>query len=124
MELAGTMPRVRGNYKIEFEKEAPISTFFELTEEHLPREFMSQLLAVKGDGGNRVSMTTDFNKKDYGNGFGASATLSIGCGSDDATTSAAAALCSQWSIFFAKQHFEMAEQVYRQMMAERGVQVR
>lgn len=124
MELHGIAPRVRGHYTITFQNEAPINTFFEFTEEHLPREFMNQLAAVKGDGSNRVSMTTDFTMKDYGNGFAASATLSLNCGGTDELTSAAALVCSQWSIYFAKQHFELAEQTYKQMLAERGVQPR
>ena len=121
MEFHGSAPRVRGEFTTEFKVDGgPVHTFFELTEEHLPEDFMSQLAAVRGDGSNRISMSADFGKKEFGNGFSASATVSINCGATDVEVGAAANLASRWSIYFAKQHFEMAEQEYMGLMATRG----
>jgi hypothetical protein len=124
MELFSHAPKVTGHYEFVLDKdEPPVITYYQLMEEHLPREFMDEILAVRGDGTGRISFSTDFGIKEFGTGAAGSCNLSISCGGDSVNIARAADIGSRWSIHFTKMHYERAEAEMRQMLAARGKQV-
>lgn len=120
MELYDHTPKVWGNFGYVFEGQPPTNTFYQFLPENLPREFMDEILSVRGDASNRIAVTTDFGMKDFGSGVSGSCTLSIACGQDGTTIQRAADVASRWSIYYAKTHYERAEQEFRAMAAARG----
>jgi len=80
-----------------------------------PEALMAFAEQVRGNAGARVSVTTDFGMKDYGNGASGSVTISLDCNEDDNTVQAVARGLSSWTIGLAEEHFQKADEKYRQL---------
>lgn len=117
MDIRG--PKIRGDYQVVFKDEAPITFTID------PRPFLEQYMDASreflGDGLSRMSATMDVSIKDFGCGVSASVTVSVSCGQDDANQQKAASFCVNRSLELAKWAYEVGEQQYFQMLAQRGI---
>ena len=98
------------------ENEEPYS---EVENPDVPEALMAFAEEVRGNGGARIAVTTDFGMKDFGNGASGSVTISMDCNQDDKTMQGVAQALSQWSIGLTEQHWRAADQKFQQMYFER-----
>lgn len=93
--------------------------FNEVENPDAPEALMAWADQVRGNAGARVSMTSDFSMKEYGNGASGSVTISLDCNQDDQTMTAVAQGLSTWTIDLAAAHYKACEQKFMQMVMEK-----
>jgi hypothetical protein len=115
IEIAKRRPKVIVRYGFTIDK-----VEHNETENHeLPEALMAFAEQVRGNAGARVSYSTDFSMKEFGNGPNGSVTISLDCNQDDQTITSVAQGLSQWTIALAETHYTAAEAKFRQMVLER-----
>lgn len=115
MELATASPKLTivRHFQIEDDVETDIG------DGEIPEDLMAFAEQVRGNGQARVSVTTPMDIKIYGNGSGASVTVTLECNQDDETIAGVIRHLGQWTRFFAKEQCLIADEEFRQMYAQR-----
>ena len=85
----------------------------------VPEEIMAFADAVVGNGQARVSVSTPMDMKSFGNGSGASVSITLSCNQDDETIATVVRQLGAWTRFFAKEQCVIADDEFRQMYAQR-----
>jgi hypothetical protein len=91
----------------------------DVSEGDVPEEVMAFSDAVVGNGQARVSVSTPVDMKTFGNGSGASVSITLSCNQDDETIATVVRQLGAWTRFFAKEQASMADDEFRQLYAQR-----
>ena len=93
---------------------------FQVEPREIPRSIMDEIAKIAGDGKARVTVSSDFGIKEYGNGTSAMCSVSLTCNQDETSIDKAIGIAGDLARSYALEQRAQAEVAFKQLLESKA----